>query len=136
MQADIHQVREFWEKTPCGEHFVQGVPEGSARYFETITRERFRWEYHLPKFLDEVALAGRKVLEIGCGMGIDASELVRRGCDVTGIDLTERGITLARQNFARLGVMGDFRQGNAEALDFPDKSFDCVYSFGVLHHTP
>lgn len=132
----IDSVKEFWEQTPCGEHFVEGLEEGSAQYFENITRERYRWEYHLPSFLDQVAQVGGTVLEIGCGMGIDASELAKRGCQVTGLDLTSRGIELAKKNFARLGYRGRFLVGNAENLEFADSSFDAVYSCGVLHHTP
>ena len=136
----LDEVRRFWEKTPCGELFTEGsaapIAEGSDEYFQRITSERYRWEYHLPGFLDRVARAGKEVLEIGCGMGIDASELARRGCQVTAIDLTERGIHLAKRNFARLGLAATLKTGNAEALDFPDGTFDCVYSCGVLHHTP
>jgi ubiquinone/menaquinone biosynthesis C-methylase UbiE len=136
--SSLESVKAFWEETPCGEHFVDGLREGSPEYFARITAERYRWEYHLPGFLDEVAAAagGGRVLEVGSGMGIDASELARRGCQVTAIDLTERGIALAGQNFARLGLAGELRTANAEALPFSDGTFDAVYSFGVLHHSP
>lgn len=134
--ATLASVKDFWERTPCGEIFTAGTQEGDDSYFEDITRERYRWEYHLQPFLDEVARAGKKVLEIGCGMGIDSSELAKRGCELTGIDLTERAIGLARRNFERLKLHGEFKTGNAEHLDFPDSHFDCVYSMGVLHHTP
>lgn len=135
-KMNIHSVKEFWEHTPCGEHLVSGLQEGSPDYFKRITTERYKWEYHLPSFLDEVAKSGKSVLEIGCGMGIDSSELARRGSDVTGIDLTERGIALARKNFEQQELKGTFKVMNAEALEFPENHFDCVYSFGVLHHTP
>src|SRR5689334_8491559 len=104
--SSLESVKAFWEETPCGEHFVEGVREGTSEYFARITAERYRWEYHLPDFLDEVAAAARggNVLEVGSGMGIDASELAKRGCRITAVDLTERGISLARQNFARLGL--------------------------------
>ena len=129
-------VRDFWEHNVCGEHYLESERQGSRAYFETITQERYRWHYHLPAFLDEVAQHGSTVLEIGCGMGIDSSELAKRGLQVTAIDLTLTGIKLARRNFQRLGLSGNFQVGNAEALHFADNSFDCVYSFGVLHHTP
>ena len=129
-------VKNFWEKTPCGEHFADSEKEGSDAYFRVITQQRYRWEYHLHPFLDETASAGRKILEVGCGMGIDASELALRGREVTGLDLTKRGIDLARRNFERLGLQGTFVVGNAEALPFADATFDVVYSMGVLHHTP
>lgn len=132
----IEEVKSFWEQTPNGEIFVGQEAAGSAEYFGTMTRERYRWAYHVPPFLDEIALGKPRVLEIGSGLGVDASELVKRGCEVVGVDLTERAVGLARKNFERLGLKGTFQTGNAEALDFPDASFDRVYSLGVLHHTP
>ena len=129
-------IRRFWEKNVCGELYLDGEEQGSHAYFDRVTRERYRWHYHLPPFLDEVAAHSGKVLEVGCGMGIDASELARRGADVTAVDLTEAGIGLARKNFDRLGLGGEFKVSNAEDLDFPDDSFDALFSFGVLHHTP
>ena len=55
---------------------------------------------------------------------------------VTAVDLTENALAVAKQFAAHRGVTIDFQLGNAEGLDFPDESFDAVYSFGVLHHTP
>ena len=77
-----------------------------------------------------------KVLEIGCGIGTDGAQFARAGADYTGIDLTQAAIDLARERFASSGLPGDFRVSDAENLDFPDDSFDLVYSHGVLHHTP
>jgi ubiquinone/menaquinone biosynthesis C-methylase UbiE len=79
---------------------------------------------------------GRSLLEVGCGIGVDSIQLAKRGFNVTAVDLTENALTVARQFAEQRGVSIDFRLGNAEGLDFPDASFDAVYSFGVLHHTP
>lgn len=132
----LARVREFWEQNVCGEHYSSDEPQGSETYFATIVKERYRWHYHLPAFLDEVTRYGVSVLEVGCGMGIDSAELAKRGMKVTAVDLTETGIFLAKQNFRRLGLRGDLQVGNAEALPFTANIFDCVYSFGALHHTP
>ena len=66
-----------------------------------------------------------------------ASSSPKCGFDVTAVDLTENALEVAREFAAapRTSTI-DFRLGNAEGLDFPDASFDAVYSFGVLHHTP
>jgi SAM-dependent methyltransferase len=58
------------------------------------------------------------------------------GADYTGVDLTEAAIELARNNLKTRDLRGEFRVADAENLDFPDESFDLVYSHGVLHHTP
>lgn len=132
----IESVRAFWDRNVCGEFYAPGESRGSREYFARMARERYRWHYHLPVFLDQVAASGGRVLEIGCGPGVDTVELVRRGVSLTGIDLAPAAVELSRQHLAGLGLEADIRLGNAEALQFPDESFDTVYSFGVLHHTP
>jgi ubiquinone/menaquinone biosynthesis C-methylase UbiE len=69
-------------------------------------------------------------------MGTDLLQLARRGMRVTGIDLTEEGINLARKRFELYQIPAELKIDDAENLSFPDNTFDVVYSFGVLHHTP
>jgi SAM-dependent methyltransferase len=76
------------------------------------------------------------VLEIGCGLGTDGAQFARAGANYTGIDLTDAAIDLARRRFELFQLPGTFRIADAERLDFPNNSFDLVYSHGVLHHTP
>jgi ubiquinone/menaquinone biosynthesis C-methylase UbiE len=82
------------------------------------------------------AFAGKRVLDVGCGNGYVLSKYAQEGSEVFGIDLTPTAISLCRQRFALLGLSGNFSVANAEHLPFPDASFDCVCSMGVLHHTP
>ena len=76
------------------------------------------------------------MLEVGCGLGSDLLHAAKLGADVVGFDLSRRSVGLARKHFALSGVDGQFVNGDAEGLPFADDSFDVVYSFGVLHHTP
>lgn len=78
---------------------------------------------------------GEKVLEIGCGMGIDLLQFAKGGANVTGIDLTEKAIQNTKSHFAHRDMQGTFLTMNSEKLAFADNTFDVVYSFGVLHHT-
>jgi ubiquinone/menaquinone biosynthesis C-methylase UbiE len=80
--------------------------------------------------------AGKRLLEVGFGTGTDLLQFARGGAVVTGVDLTPRSIEIARRRFEVYGFTGEFITGDAENLSFPDASFDVVYSFGVLHHTP
>src|SRR5262249_9880779 len=80
--------------------------------------------------------AGKKLLEIGCGTGTDLLQFARGGAVVTGVDLTPRSIEIAQRRLEIYGQNGQFSQGDAENLEFADESFDVVYSFGVIHHTP
>jgi ubiquinone/menaquinone biosynthesis C-methylase UbiE len=79
---------------------------------------------------------GLRVLDVGCGQGIDVIRYASAGASVTGIDLTPRHVELARAHVAALGLDAEIVNGDAEALPFPDASFDRVSSNGVLHHTP
>ena len=54
----------------------------------------------------------------------------------TGVDLTQRGVDLTRERLALEGLEAEVRVADAEALPFEDASFDIVYSWGVLHHSP
>jgi SAM-dependent methyltransferase len=78
---------------------------------------------------------GRRVLEYGCGIGSYAVRLAQRGAIVQGIDISDAAIERAR---ASAGAAGEqrvqFAVGDAEALDFPDASFDVVCGTGILHH--
>ena len=129
------QVREFWQQHPCGTKFSD-AEMGSPEFFERIERHRYEKEWHIPGAAGFAGTRGLKVLEIGCGIGTDGAQFARAGADYTGIDLTEAAIDLARRRFALSGLKGDFRVSDAEKLDFPNDSFDLVYSHGVLHHTP
>jgi ubiquinone/menaquinone biosynthesis C-methylase UbiE len=76
------------------------------------------------------------VLEVGVGLGTDFTRFARAGAKVTGVDLTERSIELVRERLATEQLEGDLMVADAEALPFESGSFDVVYSWGVLHHTP
>jgi len=76
------------------------------------------------------------VLEIGVGLGADHQRFAEAGAELWGIDLTERAVEHTRRRLAAFGLSSTIAVGDAEALDFPDESFDQVYSWGVLHHSP
>jgi SAM-dependent methyltransferase len=109
---------------------------GSRRFFELVEEHRYKTEWHIPAAADFEAARGLRVLEIGCGLGTDGARFARAGADYTGVDLTDAAVELAQKRFELFNLPGTFRTADAESLDFPDNSFDLVYSHGVLHHTP
>jgi SAM-dependent methyltransferase len=129
------RVRAFWQEHPCGTKFADAEP-GSRRFYELVEAHRYEKEWHIPAAAGFAETNGLKVLEIGCGLGTDGAQFALAGADYTGIDLTEAAIGLARRRFALFDLSGTFHTADAEKLDFPDQSFDLVYSHGVLHHTP
>jgi SAM-dependent methyltransferase len=127
----LAETRAFWDRNPCDGH-----PEIEGRL-----RFRYRKEPWLPRVLDQVA-AHTNVLEVGCGQGTDALYCCMRmhaHASYTGVDLSSASIESAARSARTLAgnlkVQPDFRFANAEKLDFPDGAFQCVASFGVLHHT-
>lgn len=130
-----------WTADPCGsigaeDQPISDAPPGSAPYLERLLAERESYAPWLADALDYRGASGHRVLDVGCGQGIDLIHLARAGADVSGIDLTPRHVELARRHLEVLGLDAEVRQGDAEALPFGDASFDRVVSNGVLHHTP
>jgi len=129
------RVRAFWQAHPCGTRFSE-AEMGTREFFERVEAHRYTKEWHIPEAANFAGARGLRVLEIGCGLGTDGAQFALAGANYTGVDLTEASIELARKKFELAGLRGEFRVADAEALDFPDDSFDLVYSHGVLHHTP
>ncbi len=133
--STVDTVRDFWQSHINNEYYT-GAARASEEYFSEIEERRYRTHYHLPELFASMDGDGKKLLEVGCGIGVDSIQLAKRGYQVTAVDLTANALAVARQIAECRGVSIDFRLGNAEGLGFPDESFDAVYSFGVLHHTP
>ncbi|HTG86561.1 MAG TPA: class I SAM-dependent methyltransferase [Pyrinomonadaceae bacterium] len=129
------RVRDFWQNHPCGSKFADARP-GSRIFYEVIEQHRYEKEWHIPAAAGFDKTKNLRVLEVGCGLGTDGAQFAKAGADYTGIDLTQAAVDLARRRFELFNLPGTFRVADAEKLDFPDNSFDIVYSHGVLHHTP
>jgi ubiquinone/menaquinone biosynthesis C-methylase UbiE len=130
----IDDVREYWNMYINDVEVIK-EPLGSPEFFDALERYRYEKIDFLKGYVDFGRYAGKSVLEVGCGPGVDLLQFARAGAQVTARDLTENAVKLARANLAREGYEGDVGLGNAEALDFDDQSFDVFYSNGVLHHT-
>ncbi len=140
--ATVQTVKDFWQSHINNEYYTE-EQRASEAYFREIEDRRYSFHYHLRELFDRLGgsqgkLSGSQgtLLEVGCGIGVDSIQLAKCGFDVTAVDLTENALVVAKEFAAHREVNVDFRLGNAEGLDFPDATFDVVYSFGVLHHTP
>lgn len=139
--SDIYQqIGDFWSFQLNNEIYLRNHPEirrGTKEYFEIILDSRKNFIYYFPSMISHLKKAPHnKLLEVGCGMGTDSLVLTKNGFDVIGIDLSSAHLGLATKLFRLFAKKGSFMKGNAEILPFPDDSFGCVYSYGVLHHTP
>src|SRR5437867_6398486 len=132
---DRSAVRDFWDAHPCGAG-TSDLPRGRRDYFDAVERHRYELNPEMVEMADFPSARGLDLLEIGCGMGTDLVQFARAGARVTGVDLTPQAVTITRQRLNLYGLRGETRLADAEALPFADATFDRVYSFGVLHHTP
>ncbi len=83
------------------------------------------------------ALAGARVLEVGCGRGVGVEILLSLGAaHVTGFDLDPKMVALAQKRTAKYDGRVQIFVGDAEKVDLPEASFDAVVDFGILHHVP
>ncbi len=89
-------------------------------------------------WIDEhISLAGKKVLDVGCGGGILSEAMARRGAQVTGIDMGEAPLSVARLHLLESGLEVDYRQITAESLaEESPETFDVVTCLEMLEHVP
>lgn len=138
-QISVQTVQRYWNDRPCNiRHSTK--PVGSKAYFDEVEARKHFVEPHIPGFAQFEQWQGKKVMEIGCGIGTAMINFARSGAQVTAIDLSDKSLELAKQRVEVYGL-GDrvtFYAANAEELDqvIPPAPYDLIYSFGVIHHTP
>jgi SAM-dependent methyltransferase len=135
----IDRVREYWNARPCNiRHSTK--PVGTREYFDEVERRKYFVEPHIPQFADFTRWAGKRVLEIGCGIGTDTINFARAGARVWAVELSSESAALARQRAEVFGVADGIEIVVGDAEELPDvlqpQPFDLVYSFGVIHHSP
>jgi ubiquinone/menaquinone biosynthesis C-methylase UbiE len=138
-EVQIARVKEYWDRRPCNiRHSTQSVC--TREYFDEAETRKYLVEPHIPGFAEFEKWRGKKVLEIGCGIGTDTMNFARHGAWVSTVDLSERSLAVARQRAEVFGLQQKIRfyQGSAEELRsvVPAEPFDLIYSFVVIHHTP
>src|SRR5688572_21519530 len=131
------RAREQWGQDPCGAEYDRAHELGTREFFDSVERHRYT-EYApwMPRLMEFDKFGGKRLLEIGCGMGTDLLQFARGGANCTGIDLTPRSVEITRHRFNLYSTNGTFMISDGERLPFRSESFDVIYSNGVLHHTP
>jgi len=128
-------VRAYWNHR-IHDLEISSHPPGSPGFFADLDEYHFDKLHHLLELVDFGGYAGRRVLDVGCGTGVDLVRFVRGGASGFGIDLADSAIALARENLRHQSLAASLSVGDGECLPFPDGTFDLVYAHGVLQYTP
>ncbi len=127
-------MRQYWNQH-IHDLAISRHPPGSAGFFDDLDQYHFEKLHHLLRLVPFDGLAGQAVLDLGCGTGVDLVRFARGGAIVTGADLADSAITLARQNVAHRGLQAHLVVADGEALPFPARHFDYVFAHGVAQYT-
>ena len=137
----VEDVREYWNTHPLGLQYMtdNSIDVGSREFFAHIRpcMNPFKFPWIMERIEREAEiLKGLHLLEVGCGMGYDSLEFLKRGVRVTATDLTPNAIELTKRHYELEAVRAeDVRTANALELPFTENTFDAVWANGVLHAT-
>src|SRR5215468_9122838 len=95
-EVEIARVKDYWNARPCNIRHST-APLGSKQYFDEVEGRKYFVEPHIPLFAEFKRWRGKKVLEIGCGIGTDTINFARVGAQVSTVDLSEKSMELARK---------------------------------------
>jgi ubiquinone/menaquinone biosynthesis C-methylase UbiE len=141
LATTVEAVHDYWNSHTLGLQYVtdKQLTVGSPEFFAHIRpwMNPYKFPWIMTRIEREAALLqGKHLLEIGCGMGYDSLEFLKRGVRVTATDLTPNAVEITRRHFECEGVPAEeIRTANALSLPFADNTFDAVWANGVLHAT-
>lgn len=130
----IEALTSYWDARPCNVH--HGTAEiGSPLWSQQVSVRKYFVEPHIIQFADFWKWQGKRVLEIGCGIGTDTLLFVKSGVEhIDAVDMSNRSVDLAETRFCKDDPVYFWRCDAEGGL--PGGPYDLIYSFGVLHHTP
>jgi SAM-dependent methyltransferase len=129
--ASDRVIRRYWNER-VNDTRLSADPPGAPGFYTALDAYRLRKNEYLPQVVDFGAWAGRQVLEIGCGPGLDLARFAKGGALVTGVDISPVALDLARGCCRAAGVPATLIEADGACLPFADASFDLVYCHGVL----
>jgi SAM-dependent methyltransferase len=127
-------VRAYWN-AHIHDLAITSHPVGSPGFFADLDQYHFEKLHHLLRLVDFEGQRGRRVLDVGCGTGVDLVRFAQAGAEACGVDVASAAIALARQNAAQRQLPVHLAVADGEDLPFPDGSFDYVFAHGVVQYT-
>lgn len=139
------KVSDWWNSNPFTYNpLEQKEIKPDVAFFREADRKFIKWtpwgqrdNCPLSAVVDYGSLAGKRVLDIAIGTGWSTEQFARHGAEVSGIDITPKAVELARARFTVFSLpAADIRVADAQALPWPDNTFDFVLAWGCLMHMP
>jgi SAM-dependent methyltransferase len=129
------EIRRYWNARIHDLEMTE-QPVGTLAFFDELDEYRFDKLRYLPELVRFDGYQGRRVLEVGCGIGTDLVRFARGGARVIGVELSETAVRLARANLELHGCAGarGLLIGDGAGLPVADASVDVVYAHGVLQY--
>lgn len=126
------ELIKFWDDTPCNINHTN-EKDINKKFFNDIMQKKYFVEKHIPSFSEFNKYKGKKVLEIGCGIGTAMQSFIEAGSLYTGIDFSPYSIKLSEKRSEIFDLNANLTC--VDVLDYKtEEKFDLIYSFGVLHH--
>lgn len=132
-QSSSAAVRRYWD-AHIHDLEVSPQPPGSAGFFQDLDAYHFEKLHHLLELVDFNGWGGKRVLDVGCGAGVEVVRFARGGAKVVGLDGSPRAIDLTARNLAHQQLTAGLVVGDGEQLPFADGLFDFVYAHGVIQY--
>lgn len=145
----IKEVRDWWDQHPMN---YQGYDRKELKtdddyrafflkvdsyWWNTTKQINSSNPLHLgDRLLNQSRVSGRRVLEIGCGMGTWTQTFAEWGCDVTAIDLTPYSVEMTKKRLKLAGLKAIVMKMDARDMGALSDQFDFIWSWGVIHHSP
>jgi len=104
--------------------------------YQSMRKLRYELQDYMFDSFEFDKFKGKKVLEIGCGSGIDSAEFAKNGAEVYAVDMSDKAVNHTKKVFEGLKLKGKISKADATNLPFENDFFDLVYVYGVLHHIP
>jgi 2-polyprenyl-3-methyl-5-hydroxy-6-metoxy-1,4-benzoquinol methylase len=134
---NMNTIEQYWNNRPCNINHSK-KEFCSIEYFDEVETKKHFVESHIINFAEFPKWNKKKVLEIGCGIGTAAVNFCKNGAIYTGIELSNESLKITEKRLTVYNLSGELFNINAENdLAFlGEKSYDLIYSFGVIHHSP
>ncbi len=125
METRVQREKEYHNK-----RFSNEIREPTTKYYKITSRIREHY------FNEIFSNSEANILELGCSKGSLSFKLAKNGANVTGIDISEVAIEIAKRNAVEQNLNGkcNFFVRDASNLNFPEESFDKVIGGAILHH--